>query len=380
MAYPSVDALQKALAESTFLYAQDKKKAAGRALGTLVELVTFYLFDAWGFRDDISIERPLDEFAYSSITHNVEYTLHPILGKSSYELANPKLPITSAKILRVVPKEELDGWRITAANNQLLTSSQILRNGCTIGKNSEANFIASLEAFTEDSAQLNITVQHRKPFAVVECKRVGIEEGNKKGPQTIEKAKQGAYVARSVSSLQKVRNHDGILYGLLLRDGLPPLILPHHQLLDMIILSDDPLLLKDFKMTIGIVSNHGNWFTEANQNKELKVLAQAYDWLLFLTDAGLAEFVQSLLIDPLVEFKAVKEAFQASYTGKKGNNSFTKVKIGYTAHLQLEKYFRDNLASIEGWFNIIAPAEGDLGILRGELSSLRNKDWKEIHS
>ena len=41
-----------------------------------------------------------------------------------------------------------------------------------------------------------------EPFAIFECKRVGVEEGMRKGPQTIEKAKQGAYVARSVSSLQ----------------------------------------------------------------------------------------------------------------------------------------------------------------------------------
>ncbi len=42
-----------------------------------------------------------------------------------------------------------------------------------------------------------------------ECKRVGVEEGMKKGPQTIEKAKQGAYVAKSVSNLQRVRLNDG---------------------------------------------------------------------------------------------------------------------------------------------------------------------------
>ena len=50
-----------------------------------------------------------------------------------------------------------------------------------------------------------------------ECKRVGVEEGNKKGPQTIEKAKQGAYVARTVSSLQKIRIDSGELHGVIPR-------------------------------------------------------------------------------------------------------------------------------------------------------------------
>ena len=37
----------------------------------------------------------------------------------------------------------------------------------------------------------------------------------KKGPQTIEKAKQVAYVARTVSSLQRVRLRDGRFSGVI---------------------------------------------------------------------------------------------------------------------------------------------------------------------
>ena len=43
MSYESVDALQRTLTASVFQYAADKKKAAGRALGTLVEIVTFHV-------------------------------------------------------------------------------------------------------------------------------------------------------------------------------------------------------------------------------------------------------------------------------------------------------------------------------------------------
>ena len=41
MSYPSVDALQRVLVESVFHYAQDRKKAAGRALGTLRDYISF---------------------------------------------------------------------------------------------------------------------------------------------------------------------------------------------------------------------------------------------------------------------------------------------------------------------------------------------------
>ncbi len=60
-----------------------------------------------------------------------------------------------------------------------------------------------------DQYRIALAEQMAAPFAMFECKRVGIEEGMKKGPQTIEKAKQGAYVARAVSSLHKIRGTMG---------------------------------------------------------------------------------------------------------------------------------------------------------------------------
>jgi hypothetical protein len=81
LTYQSVDALQKTLADSVFEYATDRKKAAGRALGTLVEIITFYTLRSWGFRDHVVIERPVPEFANPNIVHNVEFSLHRILAK-----------------------------------------------------------------------------------------------------------------------------------------------------------------------------------------------------------------------------------------------------------------------------------------------------------
>src|SRR5580698_3487022 len=98
MPYASVDQLQKVLVQKVFHYAKDSKKAAGRALGTLVEIITFYMLKSWGFEHSISIERALSEYGNPEITHNVEYSLHPILRQQ--RLVFPyKLPVNSSRIL-----------------------------------------------------------------------------------------------------------------------------------------------------------------------------------------------------------------------------------------------------------------------------------------
>jgi hypothetical protein len=146
-----------------------------------------------------------------------------------------------------------------------------------------------------------------------------------------------------------------------------------------IVNSDKPEFLRRFILTIGVVSNHGNWFTSDNHNKELKVLAQSYDGLLFLTDYGLAQFINDLIMKPAQHRQAVRDAFLSSYTGKSGANQFTKVQIAYRAHGVLSDYFAQNITTIESWFNVIAPKKRGLALLRDELRTLSSKDWKEIH-
>jgi len=202
----------------------------------------------------------------------------------------------------------------------------------------------------------------------------------KKGPQTIEKAKQGAYVAKTVSSLQKVRFADGKIGGLIQLRNSSFRCEEYYSLMAEVIASDNPELLSHFVLTIGVVSNHGNWFTSENHNKELKVLAQSYDWLLFLTDAGIAQFIDEVLLHPKRELAAAREAFLASYTGKSGDNQFTKVKMALAADAALQSYFSTRRKAIEGWFNVIAPAKKRLANLREELDTLKTKNWEEIHS
>ena len=379
MAYPSVDHLQNLLAKEVFHYTKDAKKAAGRALGTLVEIITFYCLKSWGFEHNTAIERPLPEFANNDITHNVEYSLHPAVPLATVAFSRGSLPLTARKIALNTDLAAFALAEHKCRSSTLLTKGLILRNACTICDLGDRFINAYLDILSEDNGQFTVVSLHRRPFAIVECKRVGVEEGMRKGPQTIEKAKQGAYVARSVSSLQKVRFADGRLGGLIETGDGTFRYGEYVSLLDEIVASVDADLLSRFVLTVGVVSNHGNWFTSQNHNKELKVLAQSYDWLLFLTDSGIAQFVEDVLLHPDGDLMVARDAFLASYTGKKGSNQFTKVKVSLAADSALQSYFSTRRDIIEGWFNIIAPANRPLLSLREELNTLKSKKWEDIH-
>ena len=126
-----------------------------------------------------------------------------------------------------------------------------------------------------------------------------------------------------------------------------------------------------FVVTVGVVSNHGNWFTSGNQNKEMMVLAQSYDWLLFLTDRGLTNFVNKVVMSS--NYPSTRRAFLESYTKGRRANRFTKVRMDLEAHRELASYFKANMDSIEGWFNVIAPAGSRLGDLRDQIRALQSR-------
>lgn len=378
MSYQSVDKLQKALAEGVFHYAKDSKKAAGRALGTLVEIITFYLLKTWKLTDCIAIERGLQEYGNPDISHNVEYSLHPELNKRTVLLPNDGKSITAGGILKMLEDAGFDVRNFEKKSVQLVNKESVLRNACTVAVSPQTALVCTIAATRADDLEIHVIAQHRKPYAIFECKRVGVEEGMTKGPQTIEKAKQGAYVARTASSLQKIRTESGDMFGIVYKSDGTYLLKPYSELLDEVVNSTDTDLLRRFILTVGVVSNHGNWFTSDNQNKEMKVLAQSYDWLLFLTDAGLAEFIETLILTPIPNYQAVQVAFMASYTGEKTKTQFTKVQMRLEADAALQAYFTDNLKTIEGWFNVIAPKNKNLKTLQAELNTLRTKNWNTI--
>ena len=376
MPYESVDALQRALTRDVFHYAKDAKKAAGRALGTMVEIITFYLIKTWGLEKHTAIERKLPEYANPDITHNVEFSLHPSVEIAAFKVDKTELPLTPKKILKLLDSPVWTGQ--DSKSTQLLSSKEILRNACTLYEDDTRVIVAYLDKATKTSYHLFVNQLTPHPFAVLECKRVGVEEGVKKGPQTIEKAKQGAYVARTVSSLQKIRMSDGSVYGVLHLDSGDLRCEPYEDFLRSVVASNDASLLRDFTLTVGLVSNHGNWFTSDDHNKELKVLAQSYDWLLLLTDTGLSEFVESLLVKPAKRYQPIRDAFVRSYSGKKEGNTFTKVKIALSADLALQDYFSSNRGKVDSWFNVISPAGHSVADLKRELTSLASKNWKRI--
>ena len=368
LAYQPIDVLQNALANSVFSYTSDRKKAAVRALGTLVELVSFYTLRAWGLRNHLVIERQVPEFVNSGILHNVEFSLHRTTKLQTIVTSSMTLPLTANKLKKEVQYLE----QMTLKSTQFLTSKLVKRNACVIQDDQTEIIVVNLDSFSSSSQRMTLCTLQPEPFAIFECKRVGVEEGMKKGPQTIEKAKQGAYVARMVSSLQKVRSRDGKQWGLIeqndgtFRSGL------YSDLLDELIDSPDTDL-DGFILTVGVVSNHGNWFTTENPNKEMRVLAQSYDWLLFLTDSGLTQFVDRLLLNPIPRHDVVRDTFLASYSGKSGSNKFTKVQIGLEADSALWDFFTKHSREVETWYNVIAPSGRDIGGLRDSLKKLANK-------
>lgn len=374
MAYQSIDELQTLLSQEVFGDRLDSKKAAGRALGTFIETIIFYLLRQWGENDSIAIERPLAEYGRKEITHNVEFTLHPIHSVHSSFVIPKSTPTTARKI---ADKIQLPSTYDLTSNKVI--NKGIIQNACIIGSDEHSIVIAAPDRITSRGTTMHTYILDKHAYAMIECKRVG-KEGDAKGPQTIEKAKQGAYVAKTTSSLQKVRNDQGGLDGIYYING-EAFVGPYNQLLHEIIFNGEPQQLRNFTLSIGVVSNHGNWFTAGNQNKEMKVLAQSYDWLLFLTDEGLAEFIIELLRSPQPQYRVVRDAFIASYPpsgGRKIENAFTKKKMEQAAHFALDSYFAANLDRIENWFNVISPNGGTLQDLKRILVTLKNKDWRAI--
>lgn len=372
MSYQSIDELQKALAQRVFQNRTDAKKAAGRALGTLVELITFYLVREWGLGSTLTIELALPEFGNPDITHNVEFGLHPIASRKIITLPVDGKSVTTLKILKAIGETTKD-----RKNTTLISADDVQRNACVLKEVTEDFLVANLLEECGQRYEIEVLQLRKEPFAMIECKRVGVEEGAKKGPTTIEKAKQGAYVAKHVSSLQKIRSFDGQLFGARAKPDGTIELRPWKEEVRRLVYECSAKDLKGFILTVGIVSNHGNWFTHDDPNKELLVLKQSYDWLLFLNDGGIVQFVQDTIMSKKPDMKPVSDAFNNSYvSGTSGNNCFTKVKITNEAHQVLCDYFKKNLEHIENtWLSVLSPGEENLSTLKDELEKLRDKDW-----
>ena len=101
-------------------------------MGTLVEIITYYLLRSWKLGSHVAIERGLAEYGNPAITHNVEYSLHPVGTRTTLEMPTAKLPLTSGKILRSMGAHNPEGW--IDGKTQLLTASGLVRNSCVVGR------------------------------------------------------------------------------------------------------------------------------------------------------------------------------------------------------------------------------------------------------
>ncbi|MFM7098181.1 MAG: hypothetical protein ACKO16_12280 [Gemmataceae bacterium] len=382
MPYESIDKIQIALAKSVFKNKGDKKKAAGRALGTIVELITYFWLKKHGFRNDLSIEHKLFEFGNSEIRHNVEFGLHPIVDEKKIIINhNSGVSLTAKKFkksLATLPDlESFEGIAFEGEN--IVDKNNLIKNSNVVFKNDDFFVTLNVDSINAKSNEISVTATRLNvdPYAIVECKRVGIEDGARKGPTTIEKAKQGAYVAKHSSKLQKIKDENGVAYGVIpVGDGKFN-IEEYHVLLKKLIDSKDPVKLKSIVLTVGITSNHGNWFTASNMNKELKVLEQSYDWLLFLKDAALVEFVNDLILNKI---GPTNKAFRYTYSGNRKKNEpnrLTKSKILYEAFYEIDNYFGNHWTKInDHWFEILGPNKRAIAHLVEELKNLKGVTWK----
>ncbi len=78
-----------------------------------------------------------------------------------------------------------------------------------------------------------------------------------------------------------------------------------------------------------------------------------------------------------------RRAFRASYgmtDGKKHKNRFTKVGMDIEADAALRLYFTKNSKAIKSWFNVIAPKDSTLDLLKKELEHLGTKNWARVHA
>jgi hypothetical protein len=381
-AYESIDRLQGALAGRFFSRAADRKKAAGRALGTIVEILTYFVLREWGLIPWTAIEQRLPEYGNAEITHNVEFSLHPLIASIEVPFPEPVaenlqrtltstgLSKHSAEVRALVD----DSDRVNTA----ILRGGVQRNCTVIAKDisSESFVTAQIEQLAAGPV-IRVQRLHAKPFAMIECKRVGVEEGQKKGPTTIEKAKQGAYVASRVSSIQRVANGIGEPIAVVFAGDQITTHGPYAETLDRVIKEGTVDELLGVVLTIGVVSNHGNWFTGSNLNKELKVLRQSYDWLLFLKDDAITEFITDAIIEPLKGMEPVAAAFSTTYdylpeTKPKGS-LFTKVTMDTHAYAAMCRYVSDRTTHIEeDWFEMLSEGR-ELGTLKTELKVLAQR-------
>ena len=104
------------------------------------------MLKTWGFNNSTSIERGLVEYGNDEISHNVEYSLHPIINEYEVTIPNDGNSITSTKILKAL-ENQIDISKFEKKTNNLLDKHNILRNACSIAESEDTFLLASFKSF-----------------------------------------------------------------------------------------------------------------------------------------------------------------------------------------------------------------------------------------
>lgn len=377
MPYNSIDEIQSFIADSFFKKNKDPKKSAGRVLGTFVEIITYYLLKSFGFHKNMAIDTRLPEFDCRALTHKTELTLHRLrLLKSMAVDRNASFSSDDAlKEFKFKPDDLLNDWMnnwmydrdfVLSPSEKIIDAphgSSCIKNGVTIGRSSRYMYAVSVDS-SEDTC--TCSKLECVPFAAFKCRRSG-----GRGSKTFKQVKQGIYVMRTFSALRRVKTSGGAMKGFVLCAFGKYILDDYFKLMERILIGDLRGLY-GFTLTVGVVSNYGNWFTSDNPDDDIKALQHEYDWLLSISDDGLAKFAGHILSDAM---PACRAAFTSSCsvnsaTRRKNINTFTKSFIDYDADVELTKYFTDNADEILSWFNVMFPAGGSIDMLKIILRSL----------
>jgi len=91
----------------------------------------------WGLIDYISIERKLAEYGNPSITHNVEFTIHPVIKNNvlDQEFTNKLSSKDIAKAL---------GISSDLKNNMLIDNKSTIKNACLIAENKSFLIVSNI--------------------------------------------------------------------------------------------------------------------------------------------------------------------------------------------------------------------------------------------
>lgn len=366
----SVDEVQRELEKSIFVERRDAFKATGRALGTIQEIIVYFLFEVYNIGERLFLEYPLPEYGRPDIVHNVEFSIHPLVSIEPIEYSgrvnkNIQFPKELKKNFKEQIKKIKTSVTLIEKNREFDRETRII-NPCFIRNINEWTYDKIFKAgYVEDTSGLFIT-NLSKPISFIECKRVGLETGTTTGPQTIEKAKQAAYLALRCSKLQKIITSDDILGFLDLKDRF--ICRPYEELWSEILDKKDVELLNGVVRSIIFLSNHINWYLNDIEKKDLHILKQSYDWTIWIEDKALAEFVKIFILPEGI----IRNVFYKNYVQRsKGGTFFTKNRLDNEVYRILYSYFRRNKEEIaRNWLTVLSPEEKTFIDLINEIKNI----------